>query len=45
MIVSTGPPSIGYASPHFSQVAENGSAGLQTGCAEGVLALRDLATP
>ena len=33
------------ASPHFSPVAENRSAGLQTGCPEGLPALGDFATP
>jgi hypothetical protein len=32
-------------SSHFSQAADDGSAGLQTGCPEGLLALRDFATP
>ena len=31
--------------PHFSQGYETGSAGLQTGCSEGLLALRDLSKP
>ena len=30
---------------HLSQVAKTGSAGLQTGCPEGLLALRDFARP
>jgi hypothetical protein len=33
------------SSPHFSQVTENGSAGLQTGCPEGLPALRAFARP
>jgi hypothetical protein len=38
-------PEAWAANPHFSQLAESCSAGLQTGCPEGLPALRNLARP
>jgi hypothetical protein len=36
---------VAEASPHFSLVTENRTAGLLTGCSEGLPALRDFARP